>query len=162
MKNAIADGSVVTIHYTLRDGDGSVLDSSAGGAPFDYLHGAGNLVPGLERELTGRSVGDKLDVVVAPADGYGERTGITDKVPRGEFQPGADIEVGMQVFARTDSGDTIPLWVIAADAEHITVAKDHPLAGVTLHFAIEVTAIRVATAEELDHGHPHGPGGHGH
>ena len=164
MTNAdcIADGSVVTLQYTLRDDDGEILDSSDDGEPLSYLHGADNIVPGLERELTGKKAGDTFKVAVAPADGYGERTGQTTQVPREALGEATDIEVGDQVYAQDEDGDVIPLWITELATDHVMVSPDHPLAGATLHFQIEVSSIRSATAEELEHGHPHGPGGHHH
>lgn len=160
---AIASGSVVSIHYTLRTPDGEVLDSSDGGDPLMYLHGADNIVPGLERELTGRRAGDSLEVEVAPVDGYGERQGPgPQRVPRSAFPTGAQPEEGMQVFAEGPNNQTIPLWVVGVEDDAVMVDVDHPLAGVTLHFQVEITSVRSATAEELAHGHPHGPGGHHH
>lgn len=158
----IADGTVVTIHYTLRDDHGEVLDSSDGGEPLAYLHGADNIVPGLEAELTGCKIGDELQVAVAPEDGYGERTGETDRVPLDAFDADAELEVGDQVYAQDEDGDVMPLWVTEVGDDHVIVSPDHPLAGVTLHFQVKVAAIRAATQEEIDHGHPHGPGGHHH
>lgn len=161
--SAIADGSVVTIHYTLKNADGDVLDSSVGGEPMDYLHGAENIVPGLERELAGHSIGDRVEAVVAPAEGYGERSGPEPQpVPRSSFPDDADLQEGMQVFARGPDEQTFALWVVGLDEESVVLDHNHPLAGVTLHFDVEVTGIRAATEEEVAHGHPHGPNGHHH
>lgn len=160
---AVADGAVVSIHYTLKNPEGDVIDSSEGGDPLMYLHGAENIVPGLERGLAGRNVGDNVAVEVLPIDGYGERLGPgPQRVPRDAFPPDAEPEEGMQVFAQGPNDETIPLWVVGVDDEAVTVDVDHPLAGVTLHFQVEITSVRAATAEELEHGHPHGPGGHHH
>ncbi len=159
---AIADGTVVTIHYTLRDSDGHVIDSSSDGEPLCYLHGADNIVPGLERELNGRRVGDRIQAVVAPEDGYGTRSGPEpQEVPRSAFPEDADLEEGMQVVANGPDG-SFPLWVVDVDQERVIVDHNHPLAGVTLHFDVEVAGVRAATADEKQHGHPHGPGGHHH
>jgi FKBP-type peptidyl-prolyl cis-trans isomerase SlyD len=160
---AIGDGMVVSMHYTLRNDDGEVLDTSQGGDPFAYLHGAGNIVPGLERELAGKAVGDKVDAVISPEDGYGERSGPEPQpVPRDRFPEDADLEEGMQVFARGPAGETFALWVVGVDDDEILLDHNHPLAGVTLHFAVEITGIREATSEEIEHQHPHGPEGHQH
>ena len=160
---AIAQGSVVSIHYTLRSPEGDVLDSSDGGEPLMYLHGADNIVPGLERELTGRKVGDSLEVEVKPVDAYGERQGPgPQRVPLTAFPEGARPEEGMQVFAEGPDNQTIPLWVVSVEDDAVMVDVDHPLAGMTLHFQVEVASVRTATDEELAHGHPHGPGGHHH
>ena len=160
--NAIGDGMVVSIHYSLKDDDGDLIDSSEG-EPLSYLHGAGNIVPGLERQLAGKVVGDKLHAVVAPADGYGERSGPEpQEVPRDQFPPGADLEEGMQIMARGPTGKPFPLWIVAVGKDSVTVDHNHPLAGMTLHFDVEVTEIRSATKQEREHGHPHGPHGHDH
>lgn len=162
MSTTISDGKVATFHYTLTDGDGSVLDSSDGREPLSYLHGAGNIVPGLERQLLGKQPGDKLTAVVSPEEGYGVREGGPQPVPRMQFPQGIQIEVGMMFQAETPEGDRVPLWVARVDEEHIWVDENHPLAGVTLNFAVEVVEVRDATSSELEHGHPHGPGGHHH
>lgn len=160
--NSIADGTVVTIHYTLRDDGGDVIDTSDGREPLAYLHGASNIVPGLERELTGKAAGDEVSVAVPPAEGYGDRTGVSDKVPLEAFGEEAKVQAGDRVMARDDGGKVFPLWVTEVDDGHAVVTPDHPLAGTTLHFTVAVQSVRSATAEELEHGHPHGPGGHGH
>ena len=160
---AVADGQIVTIHYTLKNDAGETLDSSSGGEPLSYLHGADNIVPGLERELTGRQTGDKLTVVVQPEDGYGTREGPEPQpVPRSAFPDDAELRAGMQILAQGPSGDPFPLWLVSVSEDHVLVDQNHPLAGVTLHFEVEITGIRAATDEEKSHGHPHGPGGHHH
>jgi FKBP-type peptidyl-prolyl cis-trans isomerase SlyD len=160
----ISDGKVATFHYTLRNGgdSGEVLDSSEGRSPLAYLHGAGNIVPGLERQLSGRRVGESFAAVVEPAEGYGVRDGSPQPVPRTQFPAGVPISEGMMLHAETPDHEVIPLWVVDVDDETVWVDENHPLAGVTLHFAIEVVEIRDATASEMEHGHPHGPGGHDH
>ena len=159
----VADNTVVTMHYTLKDSDGEVLDSSEGEEPLTYLHGAGNVVPGLERELSGKAVGDKLDVVVQPADGYGEREGPEpQRVPLSDFPEDAGLEEGMEVVGEGPDNETFPLWVVEVGDDYAVLDHNHPLADVTLHFDIEITKIRDASEEELAHGHPHGPGGHHH
>jgi FKBP-type peptidyl-prolyl cis-trans isomerase SlyD len=155
MSTEIAEGMVVSIHYTLKNDDGDVLDSSSGGEPLAYLHGAENIVPGLERQLTGRTTGDKFEAVVQPAEGYGERSEIDpQKVPRDAFPDGADLQEGMQVVAQGPSGK-FPLWVVGVGDDHVMLDPNHPLAGVTLHFEIEVQSVRDATEEEISHGHVH-------
>ncbi|HEY8508069.1 MAG TPA: peptidylprolyl isomerase [Steroidobacteraceae bacterium] len=154
--------SVVTIHYTLRDDAGRVLDSSEPQEPISYLHGHGNLVPGLERELTGKSVGDKLNVKLSPAEGYGERDEqLVHQVPRRALQGIDNISVGMRLHARTQHGTTV-VTVTKVAGDMVTLDGNHPLAGQTLNFEVEIADIRPATAEELSHGHVHGPGGHDH
>lgn len=158
----IQQDSVVTLHYTLKDDSGKVLDSSEGREPLAYLHGHGNLVPGLERELTGRSAGEKLSVTVAPAEGYGERDErLVQQVPRRSFKGVANLRVGMRLRAETDQGP-IGVHVTRIAGDMVTVDANHPLAGQNLNFEVEITEVRAATGEELSHGHVHGPGGHEH
>ena len=158
----IAERTVASFHYTLTNDAGQVLDSSSGGAPLTYLHGAGNIVPGLEKEMTGRSVGDSFNVTVAPEEAYGQPNPmLIQVVPRAAFQGVDQLEVGMQFQAQTPQG---PLSVAIAriEGDEVTVDGNHPLAGQTLHFAIEVTEVRDASLEEVMHGHVHGEGGHHH
>jgi FKBP-type peptidyl-prolyl cis-trans isomerase SlyD len=158
----VGQDSVVTIHYTLRDDAGKVLDSSEPQEPISYLHGHGNLVPGLERELTGKSVGDKLNVKLSPAEGYGERDEqLVQQVPRRALQGINNIAVGMRLHARTQHGTTV-VTVTQVAGDMVTLDGNHPLAGQSLNFEVEIADIRPATAEELSHGHVHGPGGHDH
>jgi FKBP-type peptidyl-prolyl cis-trans isomerase SlyD len=158
----IGERTVATFHYTLTDDAGKVLDSSADRAPLAYLHGAGNIVPGLEKELAGRKQGDVFNVVVPPEEGYGmPNPMMVQVVPRDAFQGVDTLEVGMEFQAQTPQG---PMSVAIAkiDGDEVTVDGNHPLAGQTLHFAIEVTSVRDASLEELTHGHVHGEGGHHH
>jgi len=144
----IGKETVVTIHYTLTDEKGVVLDSSAGEEPLTFVHGAGTMIPGLEKGLLGRSAGDSLKVAVAPADGYGVRDEeLVQKVPRKNF-PVEDVEVGMHFQTRSPSGPRI-VTVLATDDENITVDANHPLAGTTLNFDVQVLAVRAATPEDL-------------
>ena len=160
---AVSDGMVVTINYALRNSEGDLLDASGEGEPLSYLHGAGNIVPGLERELSGKQTGDKVHAVVPPAEGYGERSGPGPQpVPRERFPDDTDLVEGMQILASGPSGQSFALWVVGVDDGQVFLDQNHPLAGVTLHFDVEVTGVRSATAEELSHGHPHGPEGHDH
>jgi FKBP-type peptidyl-prolyl cis-trans isomerase SlyD len=161
----IAKDKVVMMDYTLKDGDGQVIDTSEGSDPLAYLHGAENIIPGLERELEGKSVGDNIQTVVQPADGYGERNNeLQQAVARENFEEVPDLEVGMQfrVPADDEEENFVVVTVVGFDEETVTVDGNHPLAGVTLHFDVTIREIREATAEELAHGHVHGPGGHEH
>jgi FKBP-type peptidyl-prolyl cis-trans isomerase SlyD len=163
MKPLIADGHVVTIHYRLTLDDGSIADQSFGGEPLVYLHGAANIVPGLERQLTGRKVGDKLEVDVAAKDGYGEYDPAADQaVPRSQFPPNVDLQVGMAFQTRARNGQPMTVWVRGIQGDQVTISANHPMAGQQLHFAIEVLDVRRATPDEKKHGHVHGPGGHHH
>jgi FKBP-type peptidyl-prolyl cis-trans isomerase SlyD len=158
----IADNVVARIEYTLTDNDGEVLDSSADGEPLAYLHGAGNIIPGLETALKGKKAGDSFKVTIAPAEGYGEKNdSLLQVVPRDMFQGVDQIEIGMQFHAQTDYGTQV-ITVAKVDGNNITVDGNHPLAGQTLHFDVKVVDVRAATPEELNHGHVHGAGGHHH
>ncbi|MFC4727708.1 FKBP-type peptidyl-prolyl cis-trans isomerase [Coralloluteibacterium thermophilus] len=155
----IAQNSVATFHYTLTDDAGAVLDTSSGREPLAYLHGAGNIVPGLESALEGKKAGDRLKVDVKPEEGYGVRhEQLVQQVPREAFQGVEDVQVGMQFQAQTQGG---ALSVVVTEVKDgiVTVDGNHPLAGKTLHFEVEITDVRAASAEELQHGHAHGVGG---
>lgn len=158
----IADNTVAAFHYTLTNDAGEVLDSSRGRDPLVYLHGAGNIVPGLEKAMAGHGAGDSFEVEVAPEEGYGVRhDALMQVVPRAAFQGVDNIEVGMQFQASGPQG-SMSVTVTDVKDDEVTVDGNHPLAGETLHFAIEVAEVRAATAEELSHGHAHGAGGHNH
>jgi FKBP-type peptidyl-prolyl cis-trans isomerase SlyD len=158
----IAADRVVTIHYTLKDDGGAVLDSSAGGEPLAYIQGHGNLVAGLEKALEGKADGSTLSVVVSPAEGYGEHdAGLIQRVPKRALQGSGEIKKGMQFQARTDDGMRL-FTVTAVVGDMITLDGNHPLADQTLHFDVQVVGVREATTEELEHGHVHGVGGHHH
>lgn len=160
--SAIAANKVASIHYTLKTDDGEILDSSEGQEPLAYLHGAQNLVPGLEKQLEGKAVGDKFNTVVEPEEGYGETDpSLIQELPRTMFGGVDQIEVGMEFHAETQNGRQV-VEVIEVEEDTITINGNHPLAGVRLNFDIEVTDIRDATEEELSHGHVHAPGGCGH
>jgi len=159
---SIKQDSVVTLHYTLTDEAGDVLDSSREGEPLSYLHGHGNLIPGLERELQGKSPGDKLNVKVAAADGYGEYDQqLVQEVPRKALRGVPNVKVGMRLSAQTEQGRQA-VTVTQVSGESVTLDGNHPLAGKDLNFDVEITQVREATAEELSHGHVHGAGGHHH
>ena len=159
----IKENSAVSFHYTLTDDDGQQLDSSAGKEPLAYLHGAGNIIPGLESALEGKSVGDAMVVDVIAAEGYGEiQKELIQEVPRASFQGVDEIEVGMQFEAQTGEGGTVPVTVVAVTDEIVTVDGNHPLAGKNLYFDVSIEDVRDASVEELEHGHVHGPGGHNH
>ncbi len=155
MSLMIGDKSVVTIHYTLTDDAGEILDNSRDGDPMVYLHGANNIIPGLENELTGKTTGATLKVTVAPDDGYGEHSPeAIQKVPCSAFEGVEDIQPGMQFQTEGPQGMQIIVVVEVSD-EEVTVDANHPLAGKTLHFDVSIEAVRDATPEELDHGHAH-------
>lgn len=151
----VSDNKVVSIHYTLCNAAGDVLDSSVGEEPLPYLHGAGNIVAGLEDALLEKNVGDKLDVTVPPELGYGEKhEEMIQKVPTENFEGIDNIEIGMQFMAEAPWGQQ-PVTVMAVEDDGITIDGNHPLAGETLHFNVEVVEIREATEEEIEHGHVH-------
>ncbi|HEU5468843.1 MAG TPA: peptidylprolyl isomerase [Steroidobacteraceae bacterium] len=158
----IGRNRVVTLEYVLRDERGTVLDSSTGRAPLSYLHGKGNIIPGLEEALAGKAEGDKVEVTVAPERGYGARDErLVQIVARAKFGEVAGLAPGMQVRANGPQGSRL-VTVVRVDPDFVTVDGNHPLAGRTLHFSVEVTGVRKATHEEVSHGHVHGPGGHRH
>jgi FKBP-type peptidyl-prolyl cis-trans isomerase SlyD len=153
---------VVTIHYTLKDDSGTVLDSSAGGEPLAYIQGHGNLVSGLEKALEGQQDGVTLAVSVPPAEGYGLRDeDLIQRLPKRSLQGSGEIRKGMQFQASTADGMRV-FTVTALVGDMVTLDGNHPLADQTLHFDIEIIGVREATTEELEHGHVHGPGGHHH
>ena len=158
----IEKNRVVTFNYTLRDEQGAVLDSSSGRGALSYLHGKGNIIPGLEQALAGKSAGDKLDVTVAPEQGYGARDErLVQIVARAKFGEVANLAPGMQVRANGPQGPRM-VTIARVDRDFVTVDANHPLAGRTLVFSLEVADVRKATHEEITHGHVHGPGGHQH
>lgn len=159
----IKQHSVVTIHYELKNSEGEVLDSSKGQDPLVYLHGAGNIIVGLEEQLIGKKVGDVVEAVVSPEKGYGLPVdALIQTVPREAFGDEIEkVEVGMRFQAETEQGP-VPVVVTAMDEKTVTVDGNHPLAGQELHFTVSVSEVREASAEEIDHGHVHGPGGHHH
>ena len=155
--DTIADGVVAIIHYTLTNDQGEVLDSSDGGDPLPYLHGANNIVPGLEKELAGLKIGDSKNIDVAPEEGYGVvNPAMIQAVPREQFPPDADVEPGVQFMMQSQDGQSMPIWVTKVEDGMVTIDANHPLAGETLHFAIEVAGIRAATSCETGCGYPHG------
>ena len=158
----ITDNKVVQMHYELKNDQGEVLDSSKGKDPMAYIHGKGNIIPGLEKELLNKTKGDKINAVVGPAQAYG----IKDdqkifKVGKDQFQGDGDLQVGMQIQAESQGRMEVGTVENIEDKE-VTLNFNHPLAGETLHFDVEVVEVRDATEEELSHGHVHGEGGHDH
>lgn len=158
----IESGTVVVFHYTLSDTEGAELESSRGGEPSAYLHGAGNIIPGLEAAMAGRAAGDVFTASVAPEQGYGPRNPAhARRVPvkhllyRGKLRPGQVVQLNTEEGRR-------PVTVLKVGRHSADIDTNHPLAGKTLAFDIEVLEVRPATAEEQAHGHAHGPGGHHH
>ena len=158
----VAADKVVLIHYTLKDDDGEVIDSSAGGDPLAYIQGHGNLVSGLEKALEGKQNGNKVVVSVSPEEGYGKHDAkLIQRIPKRSLQGAGQIKKGMQFQARTEDGMRV-FTVTAIVGDMVTLDGNHPLADKTLHFDVDVVEVRDATSEELEHGHVHGPGGHHH
>lgn len=158
----ITKNTVVAIDYTLKNTSGEVIDTSDGGEPLHYLHGAKNIIVGLENELEGKVAGDNLDVEVKSDLAYGPRVeALQQEVPKDAFGEIGDIQVGMRFQAETEQG---PVPVVVTDITDATVTVDgnHPLAGQDLHFNVTVKEVREASQEEIEHGHVHGPGGHHH
>jgi FKBP-type peptidyl-prolyl cis-trans isomerase SlyD len=159
----IAKDSVVSFDYTLTGPDGKVIDTSDGRAPLTYLHGAGSIIPGLESQLAGKQAGDSLTATVAPDQAYGVRNEqLAQTVSRSHFPPNQMLMVGQQFQARGPNGSTGTIRISKIDGDNITVDANHPLAGMTLTFAVKIVEVRAATPEEVEHGHVHGPGGHQH
>ena len=158
----IEDKRVVTLAYILKDNDDNIIDQSDDGS-FCYLHGASNIIPGLESALTGKISGDKLSVSIPPEEAYGVREDEKiQNVPREMFPPEQEIEPGMQFHAQSPDGNTLVVTIAKVEEESVIVDGNHPLAGVHLNFDVRIMDVREATSEELDHGHVHGPGGHQH
>ncbi len=158
----IAPNSVVTLHYTLKDNDGNIIDQSDDGS-FLYLHGARNIIPGLENALTGKSAGEEVSVKVAPEDGYGEKDPArVQEVPKEMFDNAADLAVGAQFHAQGPDGAAVVVTVTEIKDDSVVIDANHSLAGVELNFDVKVIDVREASEEEISHGHVHGPGGHHH
>ncbi len=158
----VADNTVVVIDYTLTNNEGQVIDSSEGAGPLAYLHGAGNIIPGLEDALLGKEAGDEVKASIEPANAYGERhEALKQEVPAELFSGVEKVEVGMQFQSETDQGPVL-VTVTEVGDQTITVDGNHPLAGVHLNFDVNIREVREATQEELEHGHVHGEGGHHH
>ncbi len=157
----VARHTVVSIEYTLTNDAGEVLDASRAGDPLSYIHGTGQIVPGLERALEGRGVGERVHVRLEPVDAYGDHEASRLTTAALSQFGGERPEVGMQVQAEAPDGDEV-LTVAAVDGDVVTLDANHPLAGVPLTFDVTVAGVRAATPQELTHGHAHGHGGHDH
>lgn len=150
------------MHYTLKDDEGQVLDSSEGRDPLVFMQGVGNLIPGLEKQLEGKAKGDKVQATVPPEEAYGVRQPeLQQTVPNEHFPPEVNPEVGMQFNVQMEQGAVIAT-VIEVGENESKLDMNHPLADKTLHFDVEITDVREATEDEIAHGHVHGPGGHQH
>jgi FKBP-type peptidyl-prolyl cis-trans isomerase SlyD len=160
----ITENKVVLIHFTLKDSAGETLDSSEGREPLAFIQGIGNIIVGLEEALAGKAIGDKVSATIEPEKAYGVRVDENVHiVPLSSFQADGDEKLveGMQVRVETNEGVSIA-DVAKIDGEEVTLDLNHPLAGETLFFDVEIIDVREATKQELEHGHAHGPGGHHH
>ncbi len=158
----VAEKTVVLMDYTVKDDEGNTIDTSVGHEPLAFIVGLGNIIPGLERQFIGKKKGDEFKATVKPEDGYGEKDdSLVESVPRAQFAGVKGLEVGMQLQAQTDDGVEV-VTVVGVTETEVTVDANHPLAGKTLHFDVKVVDVRAPTAEELQHGHVHGVGGHHH
>lgn len=156
MSLLIGDNTVVSIHYSLSDADGNEMENSSGSDPLQYLHGADNLIPGLENALTGKSTGDELSVAIPPEEAYGEvMPQLVQVVNRTAFQGVDAIQPGMVFQAKDPEGNERRIEVKAVDGDDVTIDANHPLAGVELHFQVQVVDVREASQEEMAHGHVH-------
>ena len=156
MSAIVEDDKVILITYVLRNSDGELLDSSED-SPLPYLHGHSNLVPGLERQLAGLSKGDTIQVEVSPEEGYGQPSGQDpEEVPREAFPADMELEPGMAFFAEAPNGEMAQIFIVGEEDGAVQISFDHPMAGETLFFDVEIIDIRDARQEEIDHGHPHG------
>ena len=149
----VEKNSVISIHYTLKNSDGKVIDQSSEGKPLEYLHGHKNIIPGLESALINQSVGDELDVTIEPENAYGTiNPSLIQEIPKEHFQGVETLEIGMRFQASTEQGP-VPVVISKIEDNRVTVDGNHPLAGETLHFSVKVDAIREAGEEELANGH---------
>ena len=159
----ITNQHVVAIDYTLSNDAGEVIDSSAGGEPLVYLHGASNIIAGLENALAGKAVGDELEVSIEPEDAYGEYSAeLITNLGREMFEGVEELEVGMQFHASAPDGGMQIVTIRDVDGDQVSIDGNHPLASQQLNFKVKVVSIRAASEEEIAHGHVHGEGGHQH
>jgi FKBP-type peptidyl-prolyl cis-trans isomerase SlyD len=158
----ISTGSVVLFDYTLTDDDKEIIDSSTGSEPLAYIHGEGQIVPGLEKAMEGKGAGDVFQISIPAEEGYGlhdpENISI---VPADQIEGGDELEEGMQLHTEGESGEETVL-ITKIEGNEVTIDGNHPLAGMTLHFDVTIRKVRAATQEEREHGHVHGAGGHQH
>jgi len=159
----VGKDKVVLMHYTLKNDEGDVIDSSDGADPLPFLQGHGNIIPGLESALEGSKVGDKLDVSIEPEEGYGLRMqDAIQEIPSSALQGVDEVKVGMQLQSQDKDGNAFLVTVTKIEDDKITVDGNHPLAGQTLYFSVSIESIRKAEAEALSHGHVHADGHHHH
>lgn len=148
----IADNSVVTINYTLKDSEGNILDTTEGKGPLSYIHGVGYLIPGVEKKLDGKKTGENISFIVEPEEGYGVRDDtLIQNIPIDQFEDPNELDVGMEFEAQTEYG-LIIVTIIGLEDDQVIVDGNHPLSGKTLNFDIEIISVREASVEELDEG----------
>jgi len=153
---------VVTFHYTLKNAEGEQMETSRDKAPMTYLHGANNIIAGLEKAMEGRAVNDEFSVTVEPEDAYGVRNeNNVQRLPLKRLKGIGKVSVGQVLNLQTEKGQ-VQVTVLKVGRFNVDVDGNHPLAGEQLTFDVEITEIREATKEELEHRHVHGPGGHQH
>lgn len=158
----IEPNAVVTLHYTLKDNDGRIIDYSNDGS-FLYLHGAMNIIPGLEKALVGKTTGDELTVKVSPEEGYGvKEEDRIQQVPKDMFDSAEEIKVGVQFHAQSPDGAAVVVTVTEVKEDSVVIDGNHALAGVELNFDVKIVDVREASQEEIEHGHVHGEHGHQH
>lgn len=153
--NTIQNDTVASLIFVMSDDAGEVLDLATRDNPMRYMHGHRQILPGLEKALDGKSVGDRFNVDVAPEDAYGLREGEPQAVPKSIFPEGTVFKIGAGMTAKSEDGKPFPLWIVDIGDEDIYVDANHPLAGKTLHFDVEIIDIRKATADELNDGRVH-------
>jgi FKBP-type peptidyl-prolyl cis-trans isomerase SlyD len=152
----VAENYVVSMNYTLKDEKGNVLDTSEGKEPLDFLYGKGMIIPGLEKALEGKEKGDSLKVTVEPEEGYGTyNEQAIGEVSKDNFQEGMEPKVGMQVQAQDPNGNVQIFTITEIKDETVMLDGNHPLAGQTLYFDVDIADVREATPEEIEHGHVH-------
>lgn len=157
----IEKNKIVTFHYTVFDTEGNEIESSKERDPLMILFGAGNIIPGLEKALEGKAAGDHVDVTVPPEEAYGERNdALIQRVPKKRLGNNKLVP-GQMLMAQTEQGSR-PMKVVKVGMSVVDVDFNHPMAGMTLRFAVDISDVRDASEEEIAHGHAHGPGGHDH
>lgn len=158
----VSTNKVVILNYTLTDDNNQIIDQSTDGT-FAYLHGANNIIPGLEKALLDKKVGDNIKVNIEPAEGYGHHdASMVQEVPMDMFESAEQVQVGQQFHAQGPHGNTIVITVTKVDGDNVTIDGNHPLAGMPLNFDVTIVDIRDASEDEITHGHAHHGDHHHH